>query len=185
MGGDRKPLGLGKSFIFTLLMHRHLTKCLSNSQGLRSSNNFVGCLSEVYFNDVSILQKLRVNSPQALYHSIFRPEIGQCADVPVVPITFPFQESKLAISVQSVPPSDDKFYITFGFKTRNATAHLAYGTGLTADGSVGLWEVRTGSKTSFYLTFVIFFVLFTEFIHIFAVAITKGRIGISCLRRSS
>ncbi|XP_046452961.1 uncharacterized protein LOC124200702 isoform X3 [Daphnia pulex] len=120
VGGDRKPLGLG----------------------LRSSNNFVGCLSEVYFNDVSILQKLRTNSPHALYHSIFRPEIGQCKDVPVVPITFPFQESKLSISLQMVPMTEQKLQINLGFKTRNSTAVLAHGTGKTVDGVVGLWELK-------------------------------------------
>lgn len=109
---------------------------------MRSSNNFVGCLSEVYFNDVSILQKLRTNAPQALYHSIFRPEIGQCKDVPVVPITFPFQESKLSISFQTAPSTDQKLHINLGFKTRNSTAVLAHGTGMVEDGSVGLWEVK-------------------------------------------
>lgn len=111
--------------------------------GLRSSNNFVGCLSEVYFNDVSILQKLRTNSPHVLYHSIFRPEIGQCKDVPVVPITLPFQESKLAISLKMVPPTEQKLQINLGFKTRNSTAVLAHGIGKTDDGNVGLWEVRS------------------------------------------
>ncbi|KAK4045709.1 hypothetical protein OUZ56_033583 [Daphnia magna] len=120
VGGDRKPLGLG----------------------LRSSNNFVGCLSEVYFNDVSILQKLRTNSPHVLYHSIFRPEIGQCKDVPVVPITLPFQESKLAISLKMVPPTEQKLQINLGFKTRNSTAVLAHGIGKTDDGNVGLWELK-------------------------------------------
>lgn len=117
--------------------------------GLRSSNNFVGCLSEVYFNDVSILQKLRTNSPHALYHSIFRPEIGQCKDVPVVPITFPFQESKLSISLQMVPMTEQKLHINLGFKTRNSTAVLAHGTGKTVDGVVGLWEV--GYFSSFFV----------------------------------
>ncbi|XP_059351285.1 axotactin-like isoform X3 [Daphnia carinata] len=120
VGGDRKPLGLG----------------------LRSSNNFVGCLSEVYFNDVSILQKLRTNSPHVLYHSIFRPEIGQCKDVPVVPITLPFQESKLSISLKTVPSSEQKLQINLGFKTRNSTAVLAHGTGITDNGNVGLWELK-------------------------------------------
>lgn len=119
----------------------HIYPVLLFIQGLRSSNNFVGCLSEVYFNDVSILQKLRVNSPQAFYHSIFRPEIGQCKDVPVVPITFPFQESKLSMNVRKVPPTEQKLQISLGFKTRNATAVLAHGTGKTEDGSIGLWEV--------------------------------------------
>ena len=119
IGGDRKPLGLG----------------------LRSSNNFVGCLSEVYFNDVSILYKLRVNAPQALYHSIFRPEIGVCKDVPVVPITFPFRESKLTIDFSSIPTAK-KFNLKFDFKTRNASAVLAYGIGETGEGTTGLWELR-------------------------------------------
>lgn len=101
----------------------------------------MGCLSEVYFNEVSILQKLRTNAPQALYHSIFRPEIGQCKDVPVVPITLPFQESKLTISVQIVPPTEQKLQVSLGFKTRNSTAVLAHGTGKTDEGLLGLWEV--------------------------------------------
>lgn len=87
------------------------------------------------------MQKLRTNSPHALYHSIFRPEIGQCKDVPVVPITFPFQESKLSISLQTVPTTEQKLHINLGFKTRNSTAVLAHGTGKTVDGAVGLWEV--------------------------------------------
>ncbi len=78
---------------------------------------------------------------QALYHSIFRPEIGQCKDVPVVPITFPFQESKLSISLQMVPQTEQKLHINLGFKTRNSTAVLAHGIGRTEDGAVGLWEV--------------------------------------------
>lgn len=108
--------------------------------GLRSSNNFVGCLSQVHFNDVSILYKLRINAPQALYHSIFRPEYGACQDVPTVPITFPFRESKMTISYQSIPPAK-KFNLRFDFKTRVPTTGLAHGTGQTADGSTGLWEV--------------------------------------------
>lgn len=76
-----------------------------------------------------------------MYHSIFRPEIGQCKDVPVVPITFPFQESKLSISLQMVPQTEQKLHINLGFKTRNSTAVLAHGIGRTEDGAVGLWEV--------------------------------------------
>ena len=81
-----------------------------------------------------------MNSLQALYHSIFRPEIGVCKDVPVVPITFPFQESKMAMNFASVP-SANKFHLNFGFKTRNASAVLAHGTGRTSYGLSGLWEV--------------------------------------------
>ena len=137
IGGDRKPLGLG----------------------LRSSNNFVGCLSQVYFNDVSILQKLRINSPQALYHSIFRPEIGMCKDVPVVPITLPFQESKLSISLEMAPQAEQKLHVNLGFKTRNSTAVLAHGVGKTANGTDGLWEVRF----SFHLSSFFFFFEFVCF----------------------
>lgn len=149
VGGDRKPLGLGK--YFAIVCNGGCTKTILTAivlfwepfaTGLRSSNNFVGCLSEVYFNEVSILQKLRTNSPHALYHSIFRPEIGQCKDVPVVPITFPFQESKLSISLQMVPPTEQQLQINLGFKTRNSTAVLAHGTGKTDDGNLGLWEVN-------------------------------------------
>jgi len=121
VGGDRKPLGLG----------------------LRSSNNFVGCMSEFYFNDVSIFYQLRMNSPQALYHSIFRPEIDACQDVSIVPITFPFQESKISMNYSALPnQTDGNFFIQFGFKTRNATGILAHGTGLTAQDTQGFWELR-------------------------------------------
>lgn len=106
----------------------------------------------MYFNDVSILQKLRVNSPQALYHSIFRPEIGKCKDVPVVPITFPFQESKMTIDSRFVTFSE-RLMFNFGFKTRNASAVLVHGTGKTAEGSLGSWEVRI--TFCFYLSGVI------------------------------
>lgn len=146
VGGDRKPLGLGLFLSFFHFIRRFNSHLLNYNRkkiliGLRSSNNFVGCLSEVYFNEDSILQKLRTNSQQTLYHSIFRPEIGKCNDVPVVPITFPFQESNLVIDLQTIPHVESQIDISFDFKTRNATAILAHGTGKTPDGNTGLWEV--------------------------------------------
>ena len=100
-------------------------------------------MSEIYFNDVSILYKLRTNSPQAFYHSNLRPEIGTCQDVYIVPITFPFQESKISITVESAAlPDATDFKFKFGFKTRNDTGILAHGTGFTEGNTTGFWEVH-------------------------------------------
>lgn len=63
----------------------------------------------MYFNDVSILARLKQNAPQALYHGIFRqPELGgSCKGTSTVPVTFPFRQSKVTVSTSQVEGNNE------------------------------------------------------------------------------
>lgn len=67
---------------------------LQKKTGLKSTNNFVGSLKYVFYNDISIIYELNKNNPKVHYIGILRPEFYE-SDVHEIPITFPFSASHI------------------------------------------------------------------------------------------
>uniref|UniRef100_T1JNX1 EGF-like domain-containing protein n=1 Tax=Strigamia maritima TaxID=126957 RepID=T1JNX1_STRMM len=83
-------------------------------------NNFIGSLKEVYFDIVSILERLKNEDPEVDYHGVFPPEFGYIR-IDNTPVTFPFKKSTIAIRQKEIDGID----ISFDFKTTQANAILA------------------------------------------------------------
>ncbi|CAL8122090.1 unnamed protein product [Orchesella dallaii] len=107
--------------------------------GLMSSNNFVGCLQEVYFNTKAILYELQQNNLQARHHGLTPPAFGQCLDQKTIPITIPFAKSGFRIP----NPNADELSLRFAFKSDELYGTLAYSEIQTLKGQ-GFWELKYG-----------------------------------------
>jgi hypothetical protein len=103
--------------------------------GLKSYNNFVGCLKYAFFNDISILYELKKGNPKVHYIGVLEPEMYE-TDVDVIPITFPFPSSYIWWPNRQT----DNFTLKFSFKSNRSMAVLASSSVTTATGN-GYWEV--------------------------------------------
>ncbi|XP_021943509.1 contactin-associated protein-like 5 isoform X2 [Folsomia candida] len=110
---------------------------LKHRNGLKSFNNFVGCLEEAYFNTKSILFELRQHSHQAQHHGLMPPEFNNCNPEKTIPITIPFADSGFKVS----NPNATELHLKFSFKTNETYATLAYSDVRTMIGE-GFWELK-------------------------------------------
>lgn len=115
---------------------------LSKRKGLASSNNFVGSLKYVFYNDVSVLFELKKGNPKVHYIGVLQEEFYE-ANVEVIPITFSYAKSHIWWPMNN----PDTLSLKFDFKSSKATAVLAYSEVKTSEGN-GFWEVsfRGGGK---------------------------------------
>ncbi|XP_058168365.1 axotactin [Anopheles ziemanni] len=109
---------------------------LSKRKGLASSNNFVGSLKNVFYNDVSVLFELKKGNPKVHYIGVLQEEFYE-ANVEVVPITFSYAKSHIWWPMSN----NDTLSLVFDFKSSKATAVLAYSEVQTSEGR-GFWEIR-------------------------------------------
>ncbi|XP_030746121.1 contactin-associated protein-like 5 isoform X2 [Sitophilus oryzae] len=106
---------------------------LQKKIGLKSSNNFVGSLKYVFYNDISIIYELHKNNPKVHYLGLLRPEFYE-ADVNIIPITFPFSASHIWWHNDHV----DSLSLSFHFKASSNLSVIA-----SSEAQTGLyWEVR-------------------------------------------
>ncbi|XP_052893311.1 axotactin [Anopheles moucheti] len=109
---------------------------LSKRKGLASSNNFVGSLKYVFYNDVSVLFELKKGNPKVHYIGVLEEEFFE-ANVEVIPITFSYAKSHIWWPMNN----PDTLSLKFDFKSSKATAVLAYSEVKTSEGH-GFWELR-------------------------------------------
>ncbi|CAG9767385.1 unnamed protein product [Ceutorhynchus assimilis] len=106
---------------------------LQKKTGLKSTNNFVGSLKYVFYNDISIMYELNKNNPKVHYIGILRPEFYE-SDVKIIPITFPFSASHIWWHNDHV----DTLSLSFHFKASSNLSVIA-----SSEAQTGLyWEVR-------------------------------------------
>ncbi|XP_076329886.1 axotactin isoform X3 [Tachypleus tridentatus] len=110
------------------------------AKGLPTRLKFIGCLKTVYFNEKNILYGLHEGDNAVKYHSIFPPEYG-CEPVTVIPMTFPFLESHLALE----QPSRKHLQLSLEFKTKQYEAVIASAYIKTEKG-LGYWEIRLAEE---------------------------------------
>jgi hypothetical protein len=117
---------------------------LQKKTGLKSRNNFAGCIKYVFFNDISIIYELNKNNPKVHYIGILRPEFYE-ADVKEIPITFPFASSHIWWLNNHV----DNLSLSFNFKSSSNLSVLA-----SSETKTKLyWEVRVvNDEVRFELT---------------------------------
>ncbi|XP_074039893.1 axotactin isoform X3 [Leptinotarsa decemlineata] len=106
---------------------------LQKKTGLKSTNNFVGSLKYVFYNDISIIYELNKNNPKVHYIGILRPEFYE-ADVKDIPITFPFSSSHIWWHNNHT----DSLYLSFSFKASSNLSVVA-----SSEAQTGIyWEIR-------------------------------------------
>ncbi|XP_053393740.1 axotactin-like isoform X2 [Mercenaria mercenaria] len=95
------------------------------TRGLQVTQNFVGCIKNVYINEVSILHQMQENNPAIVYQGggSMQPEYT-CKEVVNIPISFPTSASKLSIS--STDDMKTNFEIEFDFKSVRTEAVLVF-----------------------------------------------------------
>ncbi|XP_076463197.1 axotactin-like isoform X3 [Babylonia areolata] len=101
-------IGGGENFVIT--------------RGLPVTRNFVGCLKNVYFNDISVLYKLSNGSDVCKYHGGEKPTYG-CSPVQDIPISFPNAASVLRWSVGA---RGENLTVQFQFRTVREDSILFY-----------------------------------------------------------
>jgi hypothetical protein len=96
-----------------------------NISGLQVTQNFVGCLKNVYINEVSVLHQMVENNPAVVYQGggSMQPEYT-CTEVVNIPISFPTSASKLRIT--KTEEMSTNFEIEFDFKSVRKEAVLVY-----------------------------------------------------------
>ncbi|XP_060552945.1 axotactin-like isoform X2 [Ruditapes philippinarum] len=95
------------------------------TRGLQVTQNFVGCLKNVYINEVSVLHQMVENNPAVVYQGggSMQPEYT-CTEVVNIPISFPTSASKLRIT--KTEEMSTNFEIEFDFKSVRKEAVLVY-----------------------------------------------------------
>lgn len=105
------------------------------TRGLQVTQNFVGCLKNVYINEVSILYQMQQGSPRAKYNgggSTYPHYL--CEEVVNIPISFPSAASMLILNIEE--DMKDDFEIEFDFKTVRSEAILFYADVIETDTSI-------------------------------------------------
>lgn len=89
------------------------------------TQNFVGCLKNVYINEVSVLYQMSQSSPAVTYHggATVAPHYS-CREVVNIPISFPTAASMLKLDAREDMKTD--FQMEFDFKTVRSDALLLY-----------------------------------------------------------
>ncbi|XP_076275482.1 axotactin isoform X2 [Rhynchophorus ferrugineus] len=106
---------------------------LQKKIGLKSTNNFVGSLKYVFYNDISIIYELNKNNPKVHYLGLIGPEFYE-SDVKIIPITFPFSASHIWWHNEHV----DTLSLSFHFKANSNLSVIA-----SSEAQTGIyWEVR-------------------------------------------
>ncbi|KAJ8981076.1 hypothetical protein NQ317_007213 [Molorchus minor] len=106
---------------------------LQKKTGLKSTNDFVGSLKYIFYNDISIIYELNKNNPKVHYIGILRPEFYE-ADVKEIPITFPFSSSHIWWHNNHT----DSLSLFFNFKASSNLSVIA-----SSEAQTGIyWEVR-------------------------------------------
>ncbi|XP_057659616.1 axotactin isoform X2 [Diorhabda carinulata] len=106
---------------------------LQKKPGLKSTNNFVGSLKYVFYNDISIIYELNKNNPKVHYIGILRPEFYEI-DVKDIPITFPFSSSHIWWHNNHT----DSLSLSFSYKASTNLSVVA-----SSEAQTGVyWEVR-------------------------------------------
>ncbi|CAG9857429.1 unnamed protein product [Phyllotreta striolata] len=106
---------------------------LQKKLGLKSTNNFVGSLKYVFYNDVSIIYELHRSNPKVHYIGILRPEFLE-EDVQEIPITFPFSSSHIWWHNDHT----DSLALSFRYKASSNLSVVA-----SSEAQTGVyWEVR-------------------------------------------
>lgn len=106
---------------------------LQKKIGLKSTNNFVGSLKYVFYNEISIIYELHKPNPKVHYIGILRPEFYE-ADVEDIPITFPFSSSHIWWHNNHT----DSLSLSFNYKASSNLSVVA-----SSEAQTGIyWEVR-------------------------------------------
>ena len=113
--------------------------------GLQVTQNFVGCLKNVYINEVSVLYQMQQGNPRVKYNgggSTYPHYL--CEEVVNIPISFPTAASMLVVKTEEDMRLD--FEIEFDFKTVRSEAIMFYTDLIESDTSIeynfGYIEVR-------------------------------------------
>ena len=113
--------------------------------GLQVTQNFVGCIKNVYINEVSLLYELANQNPAVVYHGggSSNPDFI-CEEVVNIPLSFPSARSRLMLD--ATEEMKQYFEIEFDFKTVRNNAILLYASLMDVDTSFefnfGYFEVR-------------------------------------------
>lgn len=89
------------------------------------TQNFVGCLKNVYVNEVSVLYERSKNDLSVMYHggTLTQPKYT-CEEVVNIPISFPTAAAMLKLDTTEEMKTD--FQIEFDFKTVRSEALILY-----------------------------------------------------------
>ncbi|XP_064112749.1 axotactin-like isoform X4 [Macrobrachium nipponense] len=116
--------------------------------GLRSFNAFMGCMQNVFFNDISILQSLKEKNRTTRYvGSTEEPSLGtSCNDTKFLSVTF--STERAAMTLMNPEPN---FHLALSFRPTKPKGVLASGeVELQQYESVGNWEIRHDSHHVYF-----------------------------------
>ncbi|KAI5716611.1 hypothetical protein M8J76_009357 [Diaphorina citri] len=111
---------------------------LSKKKGLKSTNNFVGSLKYVFYNDISILAELGRRSPRVHYIGALDPELYE-SPVETIPITLAYPSAHFEWKLNQT----GDLTLALEFKSNRSVGILASGEINSTSGQViGYWELR-------------------------------------------
>lgn len=129
--------------------------------GLKVTQNFIGCLQNIYFNDVSVLYDLKHGNGSTQYHGGPNVQYG-CEPIQNTPLSFPRIGTLLSLNLTE----KYNLELQMQFRTIQETAILLY-IGLTTFDSQtgtdsGILEVKIYYSLSFQMIHLYFFNYWTN-----------------------
>ena len=101
------------------------------------TQNFVGCLKNVYVDDVSLVYEMKHGNNQVIHSGSHQPQYG-CHQVEDIPMSFPRPGTMIVLDT----PSDTDLQVQFGFRTVRDVAIILHAQVISVDGyGIGYIEV--------------------------------------------
>ena len=121
------------------------------NSGLQVTQNLIGCLKNVYVNDVSLVYEMKHGNARVIHSSgsnlqytdsgSSKPQYG-CHAVDNIPISFPKSGTQIMLDI----PLGTDLQVKFGFRTVRDSALIFYAEVISLeDYEIGFFEVNTSS----------------------------------------
>ncbi|XP_071177619.1 axotactin-like isoform X4 [Mytilus edulis] len=107
------------------------------TKGLQVTQNFVGCLKNVYVDDVSLVYEMKHDNDRVIHSGGHKPYYG-CHKTEDVPISFPKSGTMIVLDT----PSNTDLQVEFGFRTVRDVAIIFYAQTISSLGyGIGFFEI--------------------------------------------
>ncbi|XP_063434354.1 axotactin-like isoform X5 [Mytilus trossulus] len=107
------------------------------TKGLQVTQNFVGCLKNVYVDDVSLVYEMKHGNDRVIHSGGHKPYYG-CHKTEDVPISFPKSGTMIVLDT----PSNTDLQVEFGFRTVRDVAIIFYAQTISSLGyGIGFFEI--------------------------------------------
>ncbi|XP_052058141.1 axotactin-like isoform X6 [Mytilus californianus] len=107
------------------------------TKGLQVTQNFVGCLKNVYVDDVSLVYEMKHGNDRVIHSGGHKPYYG-CHKTEDIPISFPKSGTMIVLDT----PSNTDLQVEFGFRTVRDVAIIFYAQTISTLGyGIGFFEI--------------------------------------------